>query len=342
MSRKRRICEECGKEVMRQKMELHRLSHKYANRLSHKYAMQENAQGREDEHHPENNAASSNQQRPSDSPSEDPPLNNAKEDIFFSHNTDDELEDNGDDAQYVTSDEEDANDIINNTIFNPFDENISSGEESEGEGHAFWETPSDSGQAHHENKISLLIAYFLLLLQTMYKLPDIAVNLILTFLTILLEMTSAITLKFHSVFQLLGLFQDRLYFYRYVMCPKCSKLYHLDKLKAQVRHNQSPTCDFVEFKKHRKHHRRTRCNTPLLEKIPMKDGPIDWRGIKYYCYRSLQRSLEEFFFCVEISLISVIIGCKGLFHKTAWPIFTMARYGRNLFRMAHLAKMILL
>ena len=83
-------------------------------------------------------------------------------------------------------------------------------------------------------------------------------------------------------------------FTRFVVCPKCWKLYHYGEcvLSAGSRRS-SRTCNHVRYANHPYHSYRRACGHLLLKSVSLESGQNILYPHKVYCYKSLQSSIQE-------------------------------------------------
>ena len=84
---------------------------------------------------------------------------------------------------------------------------------------------------------------------------------------------------------------DRDSFVKFVVCPKCMKLYEMDKvLYNNGLETIATTCSRVEFPQSK---RPKVCGARLAQKILLKNGTSKFYALKTYCYKSIIESLES-------------------------------------------------
>ena len=92
----------------------------------------------------------------------------------------------------------------------------------------------------------------------------------------------------YSARKLLNINRDS--FEQFVVCPKCTKLYQMDKiLYNDGRRVCARTCTNVQFPNCR---RARACNTKLVKEVVLKDGTRKFYPLKTYCYTSICNSIE--------------------------------------------------
>eukprot|EP00112_Aurelia_sp_Birch-Aquarium-sp1_P023214 Seg6828.3 transcript_id=Seg6828.3/GoldUCD/mRNA.D3Y31 product="hypothetical protein" protein_id=Seg6828.3/GoldUCD/D3Y31 len=83
-------------------------------------------------------------------------------------------------------------------------------------------------------------------------------------------------------------------FKKYAVCPRCFKLYELDKcyyVNRGIRYSRK--CNFIDFDNHRLAHLRKECGAELLKIARSPSGKRTLVPFKLYCYKSLKGSLEQ-------------------------------------------------
>ena len=104
----------------------------------------------------------------------------------------------------------------------------------------------------------------------------------------LMELISLLPSSLYLVQQFINL--DRDSFTKFVVCPKCTKLYSYDSclMSANNRIVAKTCCNTFMSRGHRK-----RCNATLVRKVILKDKKEQFYPIKYYCYNSIINELER-------------------------------------------------
>ena len=84
---------------------------------------------------------------------------------------------------------------------------------------------------------------------------------------------------------------DRDYFTKYIVCPKCTKLYAYDACLKVDQNNRTvaKTCSNTFMSRGKK----KICNAQLVKKVKLKDGKDQFYPINYYCYSSVIEQLER-------------------------------------------------
>ena len=151
------------------------------------------------------------------------------------------------------------------------------------------------------NALVFWFVYFLLFWQTSCKLSDNGLAWLIQFLVqflkvlgleisngFLMELISVLPSSLYLVRQFINL--DRDSFTKFVVCPKCTKLYSYDSclMSANNRTVAKTCCNTFMSRGHRK-----RCNATLVRKVILKDKKEQFYPIKYYCYNSIINELER-------------------------------------------------
>ena len=136
--------------------------------------------------------------------------------------------------------------------------------------------------------------------QTLY--PYTALNLLLKFLYTIFcilgrfsEFVSDMAAHFSAtVYQMKKTLPIAHRFTRFVVCPKCWKLYRYGEcvLSAGSRRS-SRTCNHVRYANHPYHSYRRACGHLLLKSVSLESGQNILYPHKVYCYKSLQSSIQE-------------------------------------------------
>lgn len=88
---------------------------------------------------------------------------------------------------------------------------------------------------------------------------------------------------------------DRDNFQQYVVCPKCTKLYHMDEVVInEGDRTVAKTCNNIPFPWARRH---KICGAQLAKKLTLKNGKIKFYALKTFCYKSIIESLEALLKC---------------------------------------------
>ena len=155
------------------------------------------------------------------------------------------------------------------------------------------ECQSNECDSADTSKISALLklyTFFLLTLQTLFRLSDTAINVLLAVCQLFLN------LSFQS-FQQHAACSYRASggtFIQDVCCPSCHSLYQWKECIIHLPDNQlvSKHCSFQRFPNHPQHQHRHGCGQSLM-KIKSSKGKQSLYPRLIYCYKSVIASLQE-------------------------------------------------
>ena len=151
------------------------------------------------------------------------------------------------------------------------------------------------------NSLVFWIVYFLLIWQAACHLSDNGLAWLLRFLVTWLkalgmeissEVFEKLILAFPGSLYLMRQFLnlDRDNFNKFVVCPKCTKLYKYDSCLEIVNNQQvARKCCNTYYSRRRKHV----CNASLVTKVTLENGKTCFYPIKYYCSNSIIEELEK-------------------------------------------------
>ena len=144
---------------------------------------------------------------------------------------------------------------------------------------------------------------FLLLLQARHFIPDAAMNALLKFIGVLLRvlgrlspLVASVALAIPtSVYRLRQTAKNSIDFTRYVVCPKCHKLYTFsDCVTVSGEQRSSKTCTYICFPNHpHSRHRTHECGQILMKTIQFTSTRRILYPFKVFPYRSLVSSLQD-------------------------------------------------
>ena len=150
------------------------------------------------------------------------------------------------------------------------------------------------------------VVIFLLLWQAIFRISNIAVDVLFKFIGVLLhkfgEFTDSIKLKqFADCFPNTMLkghkFQaiNRDDYQKLVVCGRCNCTYEYDDcLKDTTGKRNNAKCSFVRFPRHPQTRMRSPCETPLLKLVKTSSHKYLYKPIKVICYRSVIKSIQEY------------------------------------------------
>ena len=172
------------------------------------------------------------------------------------------------------------------------------------------ESPEISMKCGSESvpRAKLMEAYlrFILLWQTMFRLSDVGLGVLLAFLATLMRILAS---TFHisplkdfashmpktvrAARTFLGRSQDQ--FTKWACCPSCSALYQLDKCTVQLPDGtkSSRKCSHIRFPNHPQARFRRPCGTVLMKTVRTSSGTTYLYPRQMYCYNSLIEFLKR-------------------------------------------------
>lgn len=192
---------------------------------------------------------------------------------------------------------------------------------------------------------------FLCLWQSVYTISDAAMVVLLKFVVALFkalaDSTSAIISRFastipSSVYMLRKCIQgdDNEHFLEFVVCPTCFSLYKIeDCIETQQDGEKSPkVCPYIKFPNHSLAYYRKPCNAPLLKKVCLSNGKVEYRPRYVYAYQpiktSLQRLLNRPGFATKLELwrsrVTLEDQLSDVYDGDVWKDFFSDKYGRFL------------
>lgn len=152
--------------------------------------------------------------------------------------------------------------------------------------------------------ITKLISYicsFLLSWQAIFRIPDVAIGVILKFFRILFLKLSEIT-KSEDLQLLHRLFPENLNharklqdinrddYEKFVVCSRCHSTYNYSDCVGKDGINK---CTFVPFPRHKQKRMRTPCNHLLMKTIKTASGKHTTMPMKIFCYRSIIQTIKQ-------------------------------------------------
>ena len=83
-------------------------------------------------------------------------------------------------------------------------------------------------------------------------------------------------------------------FIKYVVCPSCHSLYHLNDCFEVNSGKRTPkVCSFIAFPRHPHQQWHFPCGARLLSEVKLKSGKSKYYPRKYYCYKPISESLAS-------------------------------------------------
>ena len=156
-----------------------------------------------------------------------------------------------------------------------------------------------------ENKLIQLYVMFLLLWQSLFRLSDTGMEILLVFfakfssaiatafqINVLKEFLSKLPTTMYKAKMVIKVKGDS--FSKYATCYKCSSIYPLEQCKVTLPDKSivSCKCTHVEFPYHPQLHFRQPCNELLMKNVKSSSGTITLYPHGMFCYRSLIESLQ--------------------------------------------------
>ena len=167
--------------------------------------------------------------------------------------------------------------------------------------------PSATASTNKHAKIILTwLVYFVLIWQFKNYISDNAIEQLLKFakdflsciagalkphmnVELILMLASNIPRTLYSARKLLNI--DRNSFERYVVCPKCTKLYDIDNtLHNDGQGISAKVCNNIKYSRAK---RPKSCGAKLVKEVILKNGTKKFIPLKTYCYKSLINSIES-------------------------------------------------
>ena len=152
---------------------------------------------------------------------------------------------------------------------------------------------------------SKVLVLFLFLWQTLYKVSDHGMLILLKFLRLFITMIGNVA-KVESVVKFaqslpqtlymaksyIGLGQDE--FEKFVACPKCCTLYKTEEYTVRKTNGRvvSKKCDNVRFPNHPQRNQRKQCGALLMKQMRSKNGSTYLYPKRLYCFKKLSDSLR--------------------------------------------------
>ena len=147
---------------------------------------------------------------------------------------------------------------------------------------------------------------FLLLWQSMFRVADRAIVVLIKFFKLflyiigrvlkaqlLLNFVKIIPESLYMVEKNLGLQKDS--FTKYAVCPKCKTLYNFDDCIRQRPNGEtvSAKCSHIDFPLHPQRARRRPCGTVLMKTMRSRNGKPFLYPKQVYCFKKLSDSLQD-------------------------------------------------
>lgn len=184
-----------------------------------------------------------------------------------------------------------------------------------------------SAETQRAGSLVCWIVGFIVSLQARYYIPDAAIDKLLVFIYVLFNvigqfspfmtlLSSKMPKSSFLAKKFLGLNKP---FTKYVVCPKCWKLYlHEDAIDSTGSQLITKRCTFIAYPNHTVRSRRAPCQAGLLKTVELSvSGKKVLYAHKIFCYKSLQSTLQELLLCSEF--------CNDCEHWKSKPASTSYR-----------------
>ena len=166
------------------------------------------------------------------------------------------------------------------------------------------ETPSDCESDVIASPLLRLYSFFLLMFQTLFRLSDTALTVLLSFLSLFFKTVSNTFKSIPDTFLLQlprnvraarKIANRRNEFIQYICCPACHSLYQREDCFTYLPNGstESKKCCFQQFPLHPLCHYRKACGTPLMKSVKTPSGKKILYPRLIYCYKSVIDSLKE-------------------------------------------------
>ena len=197
-----------------------------------------------------------------------------------------------------------------------------------------------------ENSLVIWFASFLCLWQSIYKVSDKAIEVLLiffhTFASIIVANFS--TLKTIGTQLPSTVYNLRKFFYskedpfkKYVVCPVCFSIYEHDSMiETDDLGKEIPKkCSYIRFPNHPQMNRRIECGGSLFKTVKLQGGKRKLRARYEYAYQPLKQSLQKLLNCKGFAekleywrKRSTVPGWKSdIYDGNVWKDFQTDKYG---------------
>ena len=153
-------------------------------------------------------------------------------------------------------------------------------------------------------KIVQVVVLFICLWQSVFKISDAAVEILLKFLSSLVKVLAGSP---SILLSLASLIPSSIYllrknsrhencekFIEFVVCPSCYSLYKMEDCLEIVGGEKIPKqCRQIKYPNHPVSAYRKACNTPLFKKIRLFNGRVEFRPRFVYAYQPLKITLQQ-------------------------------------------------
>lgn len=145
-------------------------------------------------------------------------------------------------------------------------------------------------------KLINFLCTFLLLWQTLFRIPNVAMGLVYKFMSIFLKKISEISSQ--NLIEIHNFFPDTLKkaqvmqsincnnFEKLIVCPKCYSTYEQTDCTTAK-------CSYVRFPRHPQLRMCSRCNEDLMKTVKTASGKKIFVPLRVFCYRSIIDSIKS-------------------------------------------------
>lgn len=150
-----------------------------------------------------------------------------------------------------------------------------------------------------------LYTFFLFMFQTLFRLSDTALNVLISFFAMFLKTLSQsfmaipqsflakLPLNLRAARSIAG--NTKSQFQRFVCCPSCRSIYPWQEciIKLPDGSLESKRCSFIRFPNHPQIQHRKSCDVVLMKKVKSASGNVVLYPKQIYTYKSIIESLKE-------------------------------------------------
>ena len=166
---------------------------------------------------------------------------------------------------------------------------------------------NDMSSNVEQNILVRAYVMFLLTWQTLFRVSDTGINILLQFFSVLLKLLASglrvtalnsfcqcLPLSIKAAKKYIGTSGDL--FTKYASCPLCDSIYPVDTCKVMQPDKTfaSKKCTNVKFPNHPHATQRRPCNTQLLKRVRTPAGTTSLYPRRMFCYQSLVDALGHF------------------------------------------------
>ena len=164
--------------------------------------------------------------------------------------------------------------------------------------------PSNEEEEEHFHKASSITTFLSVMIAKFSYRYNITANALSALLKLFALFLSVISTLSYSVSAICSLIPSSLYnlksflhinennFIKYVVCPSCHALYHLeDCFELRAGKKIPKMCSHIAYPAHPHYQRRLPCGERLVSEVVLKSGNSKYYPRKYYCYKPICESL---------------------------------------------------